>query len=103
MIQQKQRYLADFPDLQLSMGDTPCCSVVDPEDLHVFDEMRPGNYVFYDLEQAEIGSCALNSIVVAVACPIVAKHADRRELTLYGGGVHFSNEGLLVNNNGYDI
>jgi D-serine deaminase-like pyridoxal phosphate-dependent protein len=103
MLQLKQHYLVDFPGLQLSMGDTPCCSVVDPNDLQIFDEMRPGNFVFYDLEQAEIGSCALNNIAVAVACPIVAKHADRRELTLYGGGVHFSKEGLLVNINGCDI
>lgn len=55
--------------------------------------------MFYDLEQSTIGSCKESSIAIAVACPIVAKHAKRRELTLYGGGVHFCKQGLAVNDN----
>ena len=27
-----------------------------------------------------------------MACPIVAKHNDRNEIVLYGGGVHFSKD-----------
>jgi hypothetical protein len=38
--------------------------------------------VFYDLEEVHIGSCSFDDIAVSVACPIVAKHAHRRELTL---------------------
>jgi D-serine deaminase-like pyridoxal phosphate-dependent protein len=98
MSQLKEHYLAAFPDLQLSMGDTPSCSVVAPNDLELFDEMRPGNFVFYDLEQAAIGACAANDISVAMAVPIVAKHTDRRELVVYGGGVHCSKERLVVVN-----
>jgi D-serine deaminase-like pyridoxal phosphate-dependent protein len=98
MSQLKEHYLAAFPDLQLSMGDTPSCSVVSPKELELFDEMRPGNFVFYDLEQAAIGACAANDISVAVAVPIVAKHTDRRELVVYGGGVHCSKERLVVVN-----
>jgi D-serine deaminase-like pyridoxal phosphate-dependent protein len=92
----KQRYIADFPNLQLSVGDTPTCSVVEADEFQGVDELRPGNFVFYDLEQESIGSCTYTDIAVAVACPIVAKHVDRRELTLYGGGVHFSKQGLVV-------
>lgn len=41
--------------------------------------------------------CAANDISVAVTCPIVAKHdAARRELVMYGGGVHCSKERLVV-------
>jgi D-serine deaminase-like pyridoxal phosphate-dependent protein len=90
----KERYSGQFPDLQLSMGDTPTCSVVSAKDLQLFDEMRPGNFVFYDLEQAAIGACDWKDISVAVACPIVAKHPDRREIVIYGGGVHFSKDRL---------
>ena len=102
MIKLKQRYMTDFPNLQLSFGDTPCCSVIDPIEFQVFDEIRPGNFVFYDLEQATIGSCTADNIAIAVACPIVAKHPQRRELTLYGGGVHFCKQGLVVHDDGSD-
>ena len=102
MIKLKQRYRTDFPNLQLSFGDTPCCSVIDPIEFQVFDEIRPGNFVFYDLEQATIGSCTVDNIAIAVACPIVAKHPQRRELTLYGGGVHFCKQGLVVHDDGSD-
>jgi D-serine deaminase-like pyridoxal phosphate-dependent protein len=56
MVELKRKYISEFPVLQLSFGDTPCCSVVDPKQLAVFDEIRPGNFVFYDLEQSSIGS-----------------------------------------------
>ena len=100
MTKLKQQYISGFPDLQLSFGDTPCCSVIDPKEFKVFDEIRPGNFVFYDLEQATIGSCELDNIAITVACPIVAKHKSRRELTLYGGGIHFCKQGLEVNDDG---
>ena len=92
MLTLKEIYISDFPNLILSMGDTPTCSVV--EDMSVFDEIRPGNFVFYDLEQASIGACTWNDIAVAVSCPIVAKHPQRREIIVYGGGVHCSKDRL---------
>lgn len=88
----KERYKGEFPRLQLSIGDTPSCSILDASEFKDFDEMRPGNYVFYDAEQASIGSCQTEDIAVAVACPIVAKHPQRMEVILYGGGVHFSKD-----------
>ncbi|AMM51137.1 alanine racemase [Rufibacter sp. DG15C] len=88
----KERYSSDWPNLQFSIGDTPCCSVM--EDFVGIDEMRPGNYVFYDLTQHQIGSCKLQDLAVALACPIVALHPDRNEVILYGGSVHFSKDAL---------
>ena len=81
--------------IEVSIGDTPTCSVVEDvkDDWGGIDEIRPGNFVFYDVEQAQkIGCCSFDDIAVAVACPIVAKHPDRRELILYGGGVHLSKD-----------
>ena len=88
----KERYTPMYPELQLSVGDTPSCSILDASEFRDFDEMRPGNFVFYDIEQACIGSCREEDIAVAVACPIVAKHPQRSEIILYGGGVHFSKD-----------
>ncbi len=94
LLQLQHRFSQDFPNLQLSVGDTPSCSIVDASEFEGLDEMRPGNFVFYDLEQATIGSCQPHEIAVAVACPIVSKHPQRNELILYGGGVHFSKDRL---------
>ncbi len=76
--------------LKLSVGDTPGCSLL--PDFPGVDEIRPGNFVFYDAEQLEIGSCASNQIAVALACPIVARHPERNEVVLYGGAIHLSKE-----------
>ncbi len=85
---------AGFTDTQLSIGDTPSCSLVD--DLSAVDEIRPGNFVFYDVTQLEIGACRAEDIGLVVACPIVAKHPERNQLVLYGGAVHHSKEFIEV-------
>jgi D-serine deaminase-like pyridoxal phosphate-dependent protein len=81
---------AGFTDLLISIGDTPSCSVVD--DLSAVDEIRPGNFVFYDMMQAALGSCTPEDIAVAVACPVVTKNAQRLQAVVHGGGVHLSKE-----------
>ncbi len=92
LIQLKNKYKESYPEMILSLGDTPSCSVAD--NFEGIDEIRPGNFVFYDLTQNLIGACDINQIAVAVACPIVAIHKDRNEVVIYGGGVHFSKERL---------
>ncbi len=76
-----------------SIGDTPCCSVAD--DFSNVDEIRPGNYVFYNLKMHQIGACTTEEIAVAVACPVVGKYPEREEVVIYGGAVHFSKDFLL--------
>ncbi|MCD4731015.1 MAG: alanine racemase [Bacteroidales bacterium] len=80
----------DFPDCIVSIGDTPCCSLA--TDFRGVDEIRPGNFVYYDVMQYYLGSCNFNQIAVALACPIVAKHKTRNEIVIYGGGIHLSKE-----------
>jgi D-serine deaminase-like pyridoxal phosphate-dependent protein len=89
-IVQGQLEVEGFSGLELSIGDTPSCSVI--SNLGEIDEIRPGNFVFYDVMQLMIGSCSEEDIAVAVACPVVAKHQDRYEIILYGGAVHLSKE-----------
>jgi D-serine deaminase-like pyridoxal phosphate-dependent protein len=77
-------------EVGLSIGDTPSCSVV--EDFSEVDEIRPGNFIFYDASQFSIGSCEEENIALAVACPVVAKHASRQQIVIYGGAVHLSKD-----------
>jgi D-serine deaminase-like pyridoxal phosphate-dependent protein len=86
----KEFYFLRYPNLILSTGDTPTCSVMD--DFSGIDEIRPGNFVFYDLMQSKIGSCSTDRIAVAMACPVVSIHKERNEMIIYGGAVHFSKE-----------
>jgi D-serine deaminase-like pyridoxal phosphate-dependent protein len=90
IVETRNKYAEQFPDLLVSVGDTPTCSVM--EDFSMVDEIRPGNFVFYDLTQMHIGSCTNPQIAAALACPVVAIHAERNEIIIYGGGVHFSKE-----------
>ncbi|MBU1012832.1 MAG: alanine racemase [Bacteroidetes bacterium] len=91
---------AQFQDqetpLIVSFGDTPGASTMN--DFVGADELRTGNFVFYDLVQEQIGSCSFKDISVAMACPVVAKHPDRNTIIIYGGGVHLSKESLKMPN-----
>lgn len=78
---------------EISLGDTPGCSL--GNDFRGVDEIRPGNFVFYDVMQYTLGTCREDQIAVAVACPVVGKYEDRREIAIYGGGVHLSTECVI--------
>ncbi len=88
----REHYQERFPQLEISVGDTPTASVM--KDFPGVDEIRPGNFLFYDLMQWQIGACTPGDIAVAMACPVVAKHPERSEIVLYGGAVHFSKDYL---------
>jgi D-serine deaminase-like pyridoxal phosphate-dependent protein len=92
----KARYINRFPGIITSYGDTPSCSMAD--DLGMFDEIRPGNFVYYDVMQYHIGSCSLEDIACAVACPVVSVYPERNELVINGGAVHLSKEFIAGDN-----
>jgi D-serine deaminase-like pyridoxal phosphate-dependent protein len=80
-----------YDGFEISWGDTPTCSLVD--DLSGMDEIRPGNFVFFDLEQLHLEACREEDIAAAVACPVVSKPGGSRVIT-YGGAIHLSKEAL---------
>jgi D-serine deaminase-like pyridoxal phosphate-dependent protein len=80
-------------DLIISVGDTPSASIVST--FEGADEIRPGNFVFYDLMQLMIGSCSLADIALVAACPVIDIQKDRKKAVIYGGGVHLSKESIL--------
>lgn len=92
----KAKYKERYPDIITSIGDTPTISLLDNfEDI---DEVRPGNFIFYDLMQFQLGVCRFEEIAVCVCCPVVDKSISRNEIVIYGGAVHLSKESIKVNN-----
>jgi D-serine deaminase-like pyridoxal phosphate-dependent protein len=86
-----------YGSLRLSIGDTPTCSIV--KDFQGVNEIRPGNFVFYDLTQSQLGVCEESEIAIGVACPIIAKYPTRNQVVIYGGAIHLSKE-MLIDSNG---
>jgi D-serine deaminase-like pyridoxal phosphate-dependent protein len=84
--------VSGFSGMKISVGDTPGCSLC--ENWSGIDEVRPGNFVLYDAQQAALGSCGVKDISAALACPVVAKHVERREVVVYGGAIHLSKDTL---------
>jgi len=87
-----------FPNYQISIGDTPTCSTINkyPE---FINEIRPGNFIFYDLAQYKIGSCEIEDIAIRMICPVVSIYEEREEVLIYGCSVHFSKDILRENEN----
>ena len=89
----KGQFADRFPNMKISLGDTPCCSMMDS--FEGIDEVRPGNFVFYDATQQQIGSCSFGDVAVVLACPVVAKEPSRRELVIHGGAIHLSKDWMI--------
>lgn len=92
MLEVAEHWRSHYPNLLLSVGDTPTCSVA--SEWEGIDEIRPGNFLTYDLMQVQIGSCSMDQIAIIKACPVVARHPERSELVIYGGAVHLSKDSL---------
>lgn len=89
----KNQFVNEFPNLILSLGDTPSASLCD--NFAGIDEIRPGNFVFYDLMQYQLGACNFEDIALRLVCPVVGKHASRSEVVIYGGAVHTSKDSII--------
>ena len=85
-----------FPNFRISIGDTPTCSTIKKYPDFI-NEIRPGNFIFYDLAQYKIGSCEIDDIAIRMICPVVSIYEEREEVLIYGGSVHFSKDRLREN------
>ncbi len=90
----KKQYQQQFPDVIVSVGDTPACCQL-PVAAGT-DEIRPGNFVFFDVMQFALGSCKPEEIAIAVICPVVAVHPNRKEAVIYGGAINLSKDQTLL-------
>lgn len=93
----KSKYRQSYPELVTRIGDTPGCAVM--EEFGDVDELGPGNFVFFDLMQVELGSCAKEDVSVCLAVPVVDISLERKEILVHGGGVHLAKD-VLVNDDG---
>lgn len=94
---QKISYLnKKYKDFEVSIGDTPSASLVKNYP-NFITEVRPGNFIFYDLDQFKIGSCKLDQVAIRLVCPVVSIYDKRNSLLLYGGSVHFSKDYIIEN------
>ena len=73
-----------------SIGSTPTLSVA--ERFSDCDEVRPGNYVFYDAFQATIGSCKFEDVAVSVLATVVGSYPERDSAIIDAGALAMSKD-----------
>lgn len=77
-------------NLLRSIGSTPTTSVV--EELAETDEVRPGNYVFYDAFQSRIGACMLVQCAVSVLATVIGNYPHHGHLLVDAGALALSKD-----------
>jgi len=75
---------------EVSIGSTPAMTVVD--DLKGITEVRPGNYVFFDVTQMALGSCSVDDVAFSVMTSVVGCYPGRSELVLNAGALALSKD-----------
>ncbi len=79
---------------EVSTGDTPTCSLA--ESFPGVDEIRPGNFVFFDAMQLAAGACAGGDLAFAIRAVVAGVYPDRGQAVLRCGAVHMSKDSFLM-------
>lgn len=79
-----------FGDVVRSIGSTPTTSVVDS--FGDADEVRPGNYVFFDAFQETLGSCRREEVAVSVLATVVGSYPSRGEAIIDAAALALSKD-----------
>src|SRR6185436_8755472 len=77
----------------VSIGSTPTITCVDH--LAGIDEVRPGNYIFFDAFQATLGSCDFDDCALTVLASVVHRargEGDRRKVIIDAGAIALSKD-----------
>lgn len=86
----KHTFSNQFPDLEISFGDTP--SSILCSSFESVDEIRPGNFAFFDMQQQSKGVCMPSDIAIALVCPVVAVYPSQLKACIWGGAIHLSKD-----------
>lgn len=73
-----------------SVGSTPTASVVNA--FAGADEVRPGNYVFFDAFQSTLGSCSRDDVAVSVLATVLGSYPERGEAIIDAGALALSKD-----------
>lgn len=74
----------------VSIGSTPTMSLIDH--FEGIDEIRPGNYIFFDNYQATLGSCSFEDTALTVLAAVIHRDASRRKIVIDAGGIAMSKD-----------
>jgi D-serine deaminase-like pyridoxal phosphate-dependent protein len=74
----------------VSIGSTPTMSTIDH--LNGIDEIRPGNYIFFDNFQATLGSCSFEDTALTVLAAVIHRDLSRNKLVIDAGAVALSKD-----------
>jgi D-serine deaminase-like pyridoxal phosphate-dependent protein len=76
--------------IRRSIGSTPTATIVDR--FSECDEVRPGNYVFFDAFQSTLGSCTPADVAVSVLTTVVGSYPERGSLIVDAGALALSKD-----------
>ncbi len=74
----------------VSVGSTP--TALYGKNLAGVTEMRPGNFVFFDLFQTGLGSCGIGDVAVGVLTTITSHRTARKQILLDAGALALSKD-----------
>ncbi len=77
----------------VSIGSTPAMSVV--ENLKGITEARPGNYVFHDFMQVQLGACAVRDVALTVVASVISSQPGARHSVVDAGALSLSKDSGL--------
>jgi D-serine deaminase-like pyridoxal phosphate-dependent protein len=74
----------------VSIGSTPTINHIDH--MRGIDEVRPGNYIFFDAYQATLGSCGFEDAALTVLAAVIHKDTANKKLVVDAGGIALSKD-----------
>jgi D-serine deaminase-like pyridoxal phosphate-dependent protein len=91
MVELAEKLRADGIEVPtVSIGSTPTISCVDH--LDGIDEVRPGNYIFFDAFQATLGSCGFEDTALTLLAAVVHRDRTRRRIVIDAGAIALSKD-----------
>jgi D-serine deaminase-like pyridoxal phosphate-dependent protein len=81
---------AGIPVPTVSVGSTPTMTFVDH--LKGVDEIRPGNYIFFDAFQATLGSCSAADCALTVLAAVIHRDATLGKVVIDAGAIALSKD-----------
>jgi D-serine deaminase-like pyridoxal phosphate-dependent protein len=84
------RALIGMDELTRSIGSTPTTAVADT--FADTDEVRPGNYVFFDAFQFTLGTCTRAEVAVSVLATVVGSYPERAQAIIDAGALALSKD-----------